>query len=368
MYKYLVICLILVGCKDTNSKFSRPFYSKVTIDLSKANITPGSVIYLEQIDLRGESIKIDSFKKSGNVFQINKKFHEPFQAIVTTKSKNKFSTFLSPMFMVTDDSISIKLNNAKDPVSGGENEFYKKNLPYHNLPIILDRFQIENQLNEEGTIPRNNSQYKLWSIYENRTYKWVADNSENYYTIMKLYDMRLFLSDLTMRKCLAALKENFENTKTYNLLEVYLQTKKKIRVGGKFTDIPIPIVDTNMNTVRFKNIYHPNKKIYIIDFWASWCGPCRLQARKLNKNYSQLDTTKIQLISVSIDRKVEDWKKANYQENYPWKSYMINKNLDQGNIQSVVSYIPTYFVLDSNKNIIGRYSSIDSISHLKFSK
>lgn len=368
MYKYLIFCLIFIGCKDPGSKFSRPFYSKVSIDFSKANIAQGSVIYLERIDLRGESIKIDSFKKSENVFQINKKFYEPFQSIITTKSKNKYSTLLSPMFMVTDDPISIKLHNLKDPVSGGENEFYKKNFLYHNLPNSLDRFQIENQLNENGTIARNNPQYKLWSIYQNRTYKWVADNSENYYTIMKLYDIRLFLSDLTMSKCLAALKENFENTKTYNLLDVYLKTKKKIRVGGKFTDIAIPIVDTTMNIVRYKNIYHPNKKIYIIDFWASWCGPCRLQARKLKNNYSKLDTTKIQLISVSIDRNLEDWKKANHQENYPWKSYLVYKKLDQGNIQSVVSYIPTYFVLDSNKNIIGRYSSIDSISVLKFSK
>lgn len=366
MYRYLILCLLLTSCKDVKNKFNKPFYSNITIDFSNTNIPDDSVIYLEKYDLKGQSIKIDSFRKSGNTFQIIRKFSEPFQAILTKKSNKAYSDILSPMFIVTNDAISIKLDAPKIVVSGGENEFYEKNRSYHDIPHNLNRHLIEELLNKNGTIAKSDSQYELWSSYENHIYKWVSENSKKYYTIIKLYDSRFFLSDVMLKKCLSELKNNFEKTKTYNLLINYLLKKESIRKDRVFPNFPV--LDINGNAVTYLNIFEPNKEIYIIDFWASWCGGCRIQARKLKLNYSLLDTTKIQLISISIDRNAEDWKKAYEKENYPWKSYMLNKNLDKGSLESTINYIPAYFVLDRNKKITGRYFSIDSISSLKTSK
>ena len=52
-------------------------------------------------------------------------------------------------------------------------------------------------------------------------------------------------------------------------------------------------------------------------------------------------------------------------ENYKWNSYLINNTFDKYGTQSIMSYLPTYYVLDKNKKIISKYYSLDEIPFLK---
>ena len=59
-------------------------------------------------------------------------------------------------------------------------------------------------------------------------------------------------------------------------------------------------------------------KIIVLDFWASWCGPCRRAIPNIKKYYAEYKTKGVQFLSVSIDAKKDDWTKALKEEQMLW--------------------------------------------------
>ena len=66
------------------------------------------------------------------------------------------------------------------------------------------------------------------------------------------------------------------------------------------------------------NIKKLKGKIIVLDFWASWCGPCRKEIPNVKKVYAEYKDKGIQFLSVSIDAKKEAWTKALKEEQMPW--------------------------------------------------
>src|SRR5262245_27801585 len=50
-------------------------------------------------------------------------------------------------------------------------------------------------------------------------------------------------------------------------------------------------------------------KVFLLDFWASWCGPCRYSNKNLVKLYSKYKEKGLEILSVSLDEERTDWKK-----------------------------------------------------------
>ena len=86
-----------------------------------------------------------------------------------------------------------------------------------------------------------------------------------------------------------------------------------------------------------------DKKYYLVDFWASWCGPCRKEIPNLKKLYELYKGKGLEIVSVSIDRKEEQWKKALKEEQLPWPN-----GIDRAGIADAynVRAIPAIFLVD----------------------
>ena len=66
-------------------------------------------------------------------------------------------------------------------------------------------------------------------------------------------------------------------------------------------------------------------KLLLIDFWASWCGPCRGEVPNLKKTYAQFKDKGVEFLSVSIDKSEEAWKKAMAEEGMEWPQVLAPK-------------------------------------------
>lgn len=91
------------------------------------------------------------------------------------------------------------------------------------------------------------------------------------------------------------------------------------------------------------------KKYYLIDFWASWCAPCRKEIPNLKKLYQEYAAKGFEIVSISIDKKEADWKKALEEEKLTWPNFLDTKGASDA---FKVKTIPAMFLVDEKGKII----------------
>lgn len=92
------------------------------------------------------------------------------------------------------------------------------------------------------------------------------------------------------------------------------------------------------------------KNYILIDFWASWCVPCRKEIPNVKKLYAQYASKGFEVVSISIDLKKSDWEKAVKAEQLKWPNF-----LDTTGVADLykVKFVPTMYLIKADKTIVG---------------
>ncbi len=132
-------------------------------------------------------------------------------------------------------------------------------------------------------------------------------------------------------------------------LKPYLTSILKTQIGS-YMEITLP--DTAGKLVSTKDF---RGKILIIDFWASWCGPCRMENPNVVRIYNEYKNKGLEIIGVSLDRDAQAWKEAIRKDNLSWvhisdvKGWQCAAAKEYG-----INSIPQMFILDKEGKIIAK--------------
>ncbi len=97
-------------------------------------------------------------------------------------------------------------------------------------------------------------------------------------------------------------------------------------------------------------------KIVLIDFWASWCGPCRAENPNVVKAYTKYKSKGFDVFSVSLDKDMDKWKMAIEADKLSWKNHVCDFKYWQSPVIALYNFnsIPSNVLIDKDGKILAK--------------
>ncbi|WP_170111279.1 TlpA disulfide reductase family protein [Mangrovibacterium marinum] len=145
------------------------------------------------------------------------------------------------------------------------------------------------------------------------------------------------------------LANDWQGTPVFDRLKEQAEAAKRVALGERFKDIELLTRDGEL--VPLSSLIEPGK-FNMLEFWASWCGPCRGEIPHLKRVHEEYKDKGFHIISISVDSNDKDWQKAMDEEGMVWTQLRDPKGMngDVGTVYNVLG-VPTCIVLDKDNRI-----------------
>lgn len=180
---------------------------------------------------------------------------------------------------------------------------------------------------------------------------YINEHPASYVTPTVLTDISYNLKASEMESMLNSLDTTLNKVSSIADLKKKVVLMKAVEIGQKAPDFTLN--DVNGNPVALSSKFDGKTKLLLVDFWASWCGPCRGENPNVVKVWKDYNKKGFDVFGVSLDQDGESWKKAIADDHLTWSHV---SDLQYWNSAAAklyaISAIPSNFLLDENGVII----------------
>ena len=344
MKKLLLLALIAVaytGCSDKNA---------AVIDGSVTGLPDNTKVYLNRYD--GEMIKIDSTLLAGGKFTFQVKNVYPELLIVqfegqrgnfpliaepgTIQANANFEERATVAFSGTESNeLWAQLNNSKNDLFAKASELRQKypaaadDAERDSIAQAVNRIYDETeQIDTRFIQENNNSVLAAYVLSQQSTYGFTPEKMDSMLNLLgPAIPANQFVDKMKERKEVLA----------------------KTAVGQPAPDFTLPQTDGTPFTLSSLK-----GNVVLIDFWASWCGPCRMENPHVLKMYNNYKDHGFTIVGVSLDSDREKWLEAIEKDGLSWTqvSEITGWNTQPAKDYGVVA-IPHTVLIDREGTIVG---------------
>lgn len=138
---------------------------------------------------------------------------------------------------------------------------------------------------------------------------------------------------------------------TKDILKRQVDSLARYRIGEPAPEFTV--VDQTGKSVSLSDF---RGKYVVLDFWASWCGPCKLEIRKMKKFYPKYGNKDVVFISLSMDETKEEWLNALKIEEIPWITLWGEGGFKHSPFKADFGFrsIPFVVLIDKEGNVVAR--------------
>lgn len=366
LFLYLSLILTLYGYGQNKQKY-------IIEGLLPDNSLDGLYITLSRATLIfEEEVIIDSIKVKKNKFYykgITEK--EPFLASLTAPTRKLGFLIIEPgKINVTVSSPFLMAQATGTPLNEEHNkEILLPMRAFEEADTLTEKrikalrkgiWTEDNELNYQQTLPLElfrNLLEKRWTFIENHLqYPEIIVFYLYFYYSNKQPGIEKVLSQLpayTIKRLQqekekqTITEDDKKNMPNFKLIE---NIPESIEVGQPFTDFTGITPDGKQ--ISLSEVVK-NNKLVLIDFWASWCGPCMQEMHLLAEIYKQYQDKGLQIIGISSDRNHQQWTAAIQKKNMAWLQI---RSIEEDYIQDIYSikFLPSTILINHDGIIIAR--------------
>ena len=346
--KFIITSLLIISCNSSND-----FTINGTIDADD-----GSKVYILQADQNNQPFVKDSTIIKNSKFKFSGEAATPEISYFQVEGINGYVLSIIESGKINAEIFKDSVSASLVTGTKSNNDFNKyrtetKSLVQNINKIAYDQQQaiFNNDLELASKLKKDLSRKEQEVIL----YEWdfLVNNTDSYMSALLL---EVFMVENKVNKdSIIEVFNSFTNRIKIsnvgkNITDLLRQYEDPINIGELAPDFTAPSLDGGNITLS-----ESLGKVTLIDFWAAWCRPCRIENPNLVRLYKKYNSSGLQIIGVSLDRTKEQWEKAVSDDNLPWV-HVSNLNFWNDPIarQYSIRAIPQSFLLDENGYVIAK--------------
>ncbi len=346
---FLTSTLVFLACSSNNSEF---------IVNGSVDIEDGNMVYRIVADANQQPIVIDSITVLGGKFEIFGKVDSPDINFLSVQNIGGNFPFVleSGEIRISLYKDSLMSSKALGTVSNDAFMKYKSETRVfvNSMNSIARDLQQANISRDSLLLVDLQDQYKdVQDQIKDYEIRFINENPDSYLSalILERFVMTKQMSNEEVNSIFDNLTTRIKKSKTGLNLDKTLNAPKSPADVGQIA----PDFEGPGPTGKLVKLEENLGKITILDFWASWCRPCRVENPNLVRTYNKLKGKGLNVIGVSLDKSKESWIKAIEDDGLQWLhvSHLQYWNEPIAKAYQVRS-IPATFILDKNGKILAK--------------